>query len=452
MAGRSTTGVAAQSGAALDPESGAPRPQESWLRRTFGAVVDDANFRNLFIGNIFQFGSMQMQLVVRGWLVFHLTGSFAALGTISLANAVPGLIFAPIGGVLADRMPKKAIIQAAQGYNVVNAALLAVLAAGWFGLELEFWHLFLSSFIQGGVNSVMMPSRQSMISDLVPRERLMNAIGTNSAGQTFVQLVGPGLAGFLIAAFSPAAVFALMAAMYGLAVSFTVRLPSKPLYSFAESASGKAAAAARAGAGGRRGSGGVKDLVDGMRYVATDPTIRMLIIVNFAIVVVAMPYTMLLPGFVSDILNKGALEQGTLQSVQGLGAIAGSVMVASAAAHARGRMMLAWGALLGAGIVAFAISTNYWITLPIMVFIGAAQAGRMAIGQVLIQSYSAEEYRGRVQSVWFMQFSLVQFGTFVVSLLAEVFGAQLAIGGLAALLVLTMVLVALFVPSMRELE
>lgn len=440
------------------PEPGEPPSEEiitlplhsGWFRRTFGVVIDDANFRLLFLGNVLQFGSQQMQLVVRGWLVFHITGSFAALGTMSLANAIPGVLLSPIGGVVADRAPKKLVIQSAQLYNVINAAVLAVLAAGLFGLHLQFWHLFLSSFLQGGVNSIMMPSRQSMISDLVPRERLMNAIGINSSGQTFMQLVAPGIAGFLIATLSPASVFAVMAAMYALAVTFTMRLPTKPIYAFAQTAGGKAAATARAGA--RRGSGGFKDLSDGLRYVATDPIIRMLVGVNFLIVVVSMPYTMLLPGFVKQVLHEGAFEQGILQSVQGIGAIAGSVVVASAAARGRGKLMIFWGTLLGAGVVAFTISTNFWITLPIMVLIGAAQAGRMAIGQVLIQSYSAEEYRGRVQSVWFMQFSLVQFGTFFVSILAEFLGPQLAIGGLAALLVVAMLGIAAFVPSMRALD
>ncbi len=434
----------------IPPSSAAPAPPLGWARRTFGSILEDANFRLLFFGNVAQFTSMQMQLVVRGWLVFHLTGSFAALGTMALANAIPGLIFAPIGGVVADRAPKKTVIQVAQAYNAVNAGVLAVLAAGFWGLELEFWHLFASAILQGGVNSVMFPSRQSMISDLVPRDRLMNAIGINSSGQTFTQLVAPGLAGFMIAALSPSSVFTFMTGMYLLAMVLTMRLPSKPLYGFNQSAAGKAAASRRIASGKR--SNGLKDLGDGMKYVARDPTIRMLILVNFLIVVVAMPYTMLLPGFVSDVLNRGAFEQGMLQSVQGVGAIAGSIGVASAASRGRGKLMLFWGALLGVSITAFAISTNYWITLPIMVIIGAAQAGRMAIGQVLIQAYSDEEYRGRVQAVWFMQFSLVQVGTFVIAILAEFLGPQLAIGGLAALLALAMLLIAVFVPAMRRLE
>ena len=117
---------------------------------------------------------------------------------------------------------RKTLIQAAQMFNVVNAAVLAIFAAGMFGMHLEFWHLFLSAFLQGGVNSLMMPARQSIISDLVGPDRLMNAIGVNASGQTLMQLMGPGIAGFLIAALSPSAVFWVMAAMYFVAVTFTI--------------------------------------------------------------------------------------------------------------------------------------------------------------------------------------------------------------------------------------
>lgn len=435
---------------ALPPIDDADRwdaPARIWLHRTFGAL-EDANFRLLYLGNLAQFGSMQMQQVVRGWLVFHLTGSFAALGTMALANAVPSLLVSPIGGVVADRATKKTVIQLAQGYNAVNAALLAILAAGWFGLQLEFWHLFLSAFLQGTVNSIMQPSRQAMISDLIPRERLMNAIGINSSGQTFMQLVGPGIAGFLISARSPAVVFAVMAGMYAVAMAFTMRLPRNPLYSFTRSDAGVFVGHGRAPRGGR----GLADMVEGVRYLARDRRIRFVLVANFLIVTVSLPYTQLLPGFVTAVLKRGAFDLGILQSVQGFGALAGAVFVASAASKGRGRLLLGAGGLLGLAIVVFSISTIYWVTLPIMVVLGFAQASRMAIGQVLIQEYSEEEYRGRVASVWFMEFGLVQFGTFVVGILAAAFGPQLAIGGLAALLVLAMALMAIFSPTIRDLE
>jgi MFS family permease len=433
--------TAAQLASLEEAAVAAPLPS-SWAGRTFSAL-QDSNFRLLYIGNVLQFGSMQMQLLVRGVLVFDLTGSFAALGTISLANAIPGLLLAPVGGVVADRAPKKTVIQLAQLFNAVNAVVLAVLAAGLFGFELAFWHLFASALLQGGVNSIMMPSRQSIISDLVGPERLMNAVAINTSGQNVMQLVGPGLGGLLIAGWDASIVFWLMALMYGLAVLFTMRLPARPLFAYAGE---------RVATRGRRGAGSVRDLVAGMKYVASDRVVRLLILVNFMIVIVAMPYTMLLPGFVREVLDRGPGVQGLLMSVSGLGAIAGSLFVASLAPHRRGRLMIIWGAVLGAALVAFAISTNVWITLPIMLFIGIGQAGRMSMGQVLIQTYSAAEYRGRALAVWMMQFYLVQFGTFFVGILAELIGPQLAIGGLAFLMVIGMGGAMLFLPTIRDLD
>ncbi|MFN8584684.1 MAG: MFS transporter [Dehalococcoidia bacterium] len=421
-----------------------PHAGAGWFGRTFSSL-QDSNFRLLYFGNTLQFGSMQMQLLVRGYLVFDLTGSFAALGTMALANAIPGLLLAPVGGVVADRAPKKTVIQFAQAYNAINAAVLAILAAGLFGLELQFWHLFLSALLQGGVNSIMMPSRQSIISDLVPAERLTNAVAINTSGQNLMQLIGPGLGGLLISLWSPSAVFWLMGAMYALAVTFTMRIPARPLYAFERQP-------ARAATKGRRGSGSMKELVGGLRYVAQDPVVRLLILVNFLIVVVAMPYTMLLPGFVREVLGRGAGAQGLLMAVSGVGAIAGSLFVASMSGHGRGRMMIVWGAVLGIGLVGFAASTSFYFTLPIMLIIGVGQAGRMSIGQVLIQAYSAPEYRGRALAVWMMQFYLVQFGTFFVGILAELLGPQLAIGGLAFLMVVAMGLVALTLPTVRNLD
>jgi len=141
-----------------------------------------------------------------------------------------------------------------------------------------------------------------------------------------------------------------------------------------------------------------------------------------------------------------------LQSIQGVGALAGALLVASAPARGRGKLLVAAGTAIGIGLVAFALSTNFWLTLPVMIFIGMGQASRMAIGQTLIQTYTDPEYRGRVMSVWFMQFALVQFGTFLVGMLAEFVGPQIAIGGLAACMVVAMACLALFVRPIRTLE
>ena len=415
--------------------SDAPQRQRGFMLRRFDALANPY-FRLLFIGNLLQFGSMQMQQLVRGVLVFQVTGSFAALGLVSMANAVPSLIFAPLGGVLADRAPKKTVIQFAQGYNVLNAAALAVLAGtGLMRIE----HLMISAVLQGAVNSVMMPSRQSIISDLVGREKLMNAIGMNTSGQNLMQLLGPALGGVLLATLSPAFVFWVMAAMYAAAVTFTIRLPKSPAFAYD-------------GARGPRRGGGFRDMWEGARYVVQDPPIRTLVIVNFIIVFATMPYQMMLPGFVREVLQKGPAEQGILMTITGVGALVGSIIVASLTERNRGRVLLMVSTVGGVALIAFAASTNYYLTMPIMLFLGAAQATRMSLGQVLIQSYSADEYRGRVSAIWFMQFSLVQVGTFVVGILAEVLGPQLAIGGLAAAMLVALAFITAFVPRMRNLQ
>lgn len=156
--------------------------------------------------------------------------------------------------------------------------------------------------------------------------------------------------------------------------------------------------------------------------------------------------------FVREVLQKGPAEQGVLMTLTGVGALAGSFVVASLTERNRGRVLLTVAAMAGVALIAFATSTNYYITMPIMLVVGATQATRMSLGQVLIQSYSEDEFRGRVMSVWFMQFSLVQVGTFVVGILAEVLGPRLAIGGLAAGMLVALAIVTAFVPRMRTLQ
>ena len=123
------------------------------------------------------------------------------------------------------------------------------------------------------------------------------------------------------------------------------------------------------------------DLIDGVRYVSKDPTIRTLISVNFIVIFIAMPYTMMLPGFVADVLHKGEAEFGYLMMATGIGALGGSLMVATLSDRKRGRLMILTGVILGGSLLAFAVSTNYLITLPIMLILGFGQAMRMSIGR-----------------------------------------------------------------------
>lgn len=418
------------------PDAAASEEIPRWQRlpRTFDAL-HNRNFRLLLAGNTLQFTAQQMQTLVRGVLAFEITGSFTALGFMALANSLPGFFATPLGGVIADRVPKKTIIQVVQIFNTLNAVLLALLA--WSG-HLGYEHLAITAALQGAVNSVMTPARHTIIQDMVGRDRLMNGISLNVSVQNLMQLVGPGLGGALIAFTGATVTFWVMAVLYGGAVLFTIRLPKVPV-------DGPVELAARRG-------GGFGDLIDGLKYVANDPTIRTHILINFGIVLFATPYSQMLPGFAHEVLGKGPAEQGVLVGFSGAGALIGTLLIASHPAQNRGRLLLIIATMLALGLIAFSISTNYYMTMPIMMVVGAGITMRMSVGQVLLQTYSAEAYRGRTVAVWMTQYSIVSLGTFLVGVLAERAGPQVAIGGLAVALLVFVACVALFVPRYRNLQ
>ncbi|TAK79814.1 MAG: MFS transporter, partial [Dehalococcoidia bacterium] len=379
---------------------GAPAARPGRLSgRTFDAL-SNRDFRYIYFANVAQFGSMQMKQLVQGVLVYEFTGSFAALGLVSLAHAIPGLVLSPVGGVVADRVPKRSVMQWGQTFNM-NAAVLGLLAGTGV---LGFPHIIVSAVLQGFVNAIMMPSRQSIIPDLVGREKTMNAVALNTSGENVMQLVGPALGGFLLAVWSPSAAFALMACFFAVAVYCTSRVPKYPPH---------AAPVRAANRGGNLG-----DLREGFVYTISEPTIRTLIGVNFLVILASMPYTALLPGFVHDVLHRGAAEQGFLMSVTGVGAVVGSLFVASLPNRNRGQMLMLAATVLSASLVAFAVSEDYYITLPIMLIVGVSSSVRRSLGQVLIQTYPDPEYRGRVMAIWMMQFSLMSLGTFGAGILS----------------------------------
>lgn len=432
----SETGRAEPTGAA----STAPVAQRRRLR-TFDAL-SLPNFRLVISSNLLQFAGMQMMSLVQGVLVFRLTGSFAALGLTALASAIPGLMFYPVGGVVADRFPKKAVLfsgQAAVGTITVGLALLAA-----FSL-LAYWHLLVTAALLGALQAITTPSRHTIIPDIVGRERMMNAISLNTSGTNFMQLVGPGIGGALIATVSAAWAFAVMAALAFLAAALSARLPRRPMFSFAEES-------ARAGIAVQRPRGGFSDLAQGARHMAHNEYLRALISVNFVIVLLSTPYMMMLPGYVEEVMKKGAAEQGVLVGISGFGAMLGSLLIASLPPRQRGPLLVGVASIMAVMLIAFSLNTHYLVMMPIMLALGISSAMRLSLGQVLIQTYSEDEYRGRVVSVWMMQYSVVSLGTFGVGFLSEWFGPQQAIGGLAVMLLLFTVAVGLLNRGIRRLQ
>ncbi|MDA0365180.1 MAG: MFS transporter [Chloroflexi bacterium] len=405
--------------------------------RTFDSLRD-RGYRWFFLSSLGQMSSLNMQQLVRGFLVFELTGSYAALGTMYLVNSLPGLALSAAGGVLADRVrEKKRLVQAGQLFNGANAFALALLI--WTG-TLRFEHLLIAAVVHGTVMSLMMPARQAMIPEVIGLDRLMNAVALNSAGMNTTRLLAPSVAGFMLAALGASWVYFTITGLYLFATLTLARVPSAPL-----------ARDVRAHRGGRRGSEGVRELRDGLRYMARDHTMRLLLVTAMVFAMLSMPYLFLLPGFVAGVLHEGPGKLGLLMTLTGVGSLAGSLAIAAIPPRGRGRLLIGSGVILAIGLIAFSASTWFWLTAAIMVVVGVGEAGRMSLSMVLVQAYADDGYRGRVMSVYMMQRSVATFGTFFVGLLAAAVGAPLALGGIAVmLLVLALAMFAL--PGLRDLD
>lgn len=399
-------------------------------------------FRLYYGAMLGQMSAMNMQMLARSLLIYDITGSGTILGVMALANAMPMLFFSLFGGVIADRVEKKYVLLWGQAASaVVSLGIALTLVFGFMSEDRpgSWIILVIASLIQGTVMGLMMPSRQAMIAEIVGEEQLMNAIALNTFGMNLGRLVMPAVAGFVIAAFGYAATYYMMAGMYIIAVILIAIMPKTGTITL-------------------RGRGALADVIDGLKYVRHETTLLLILVITFITVLLSMPYMMLLPMFTEDILDVGAQGMGWLVSISGIGAMAGSILLASLPNKKRGLMLLVGSLILGIGLVGFSFSDMWFpsyawpASLFFIVIVGLGQTSRMTLGNTLLQYYVKDEYRGRVMSLYMMEFGLTSFGVFGAGVLADKVGVEWAVGGLAILLVIFSILVLIFSPRLRKLD
>ncbi|MEX0943241.1 MAG: MFS transporter [Pseudomonadales bacterium] len=420
------------------PEEEDSPPPTRWPK-TFDAFRD-TNFRWFFAALCGNFASMNMQMFVRGWLVYEITGSYEKLGWMTAAGGIVGLFAAPLGGVVADRArQKKHVIQYCQGFNACIALTIGALITMD---SLTFEHLLIASILQGLAMNTMMPARQALTKDVVGLDRLTNAIALNTSGMNTARLLLPGLAGGMVAALGggdgnidPARwVYYLMTVLYlsSVALMFKVRVEDRAKPQVPDGPM-------------------LTELKSGFSYVLRTPVIFMLLGCNFLMVFFSMTYFMLLPGFAKDVLDAGPDRLGLLISISGVGSLAGSLLIASMANRNRARVLLSGALVLGVALFFFAISTNYWVSMALLTVVGLGQSARMSLSNVLIQSYVDDEFRGRVMSIYMLEMSVLSICIYPISIVADVIGPQWAVGA-SALGLIVLVLVLFMVPGYRNLH
>ena len=379
---------------------------------------------------------MNMQMVARSLLIYRISDSGTILGLAALANAVPTIICSLWGGALADRIQKKSILF----YSMLGSMLISLVVAysitmGYLSEDVpgSWWILIITATIQGGVMGLMMPSRQAIISEIVEGEDVLNAVSLNTMGMNVFRILAPAATGFLINAFDFSVVYYISTAMYGMA-GFCMFLMPKTAQKFSE------------------GSSALADIVDGLRYIRQRKTMLLVLVATLFVMICGLPFMHLMPMVTEDILDVGEVGLGILFSVSGIGAIVGSLILASAPSRKRGIIMLVSGIIMGLALMGFAFSTWWLVSVFVVIFVGLGQTGHRASGNSLAQNYTEPEYRGRVMSFMMMGLGFSSLGTFVAGVLAEAIGIEWAIGGLALLLVASSVSLLVFTPRLRELE
>jgi MFS family permease len=373
----------------------------------------------------FSMAAMQINIVTRTWLAYHISGSALALGGVALARGLPQLILSPIAGVAADRFDKRKLIILSQSCLCALALANALLVH--LGI-VQIWHLIAIGMVQGIAFPFTMPVRQAYIPELVDKDQLPNALAMDASGRNANRVLAPSLAGLLIA-WHPTAAFYMVTFLYLGAMITLFYLPSsKP-----STASQKSA---------------LQDMMAGFRYITGNQLLLILMLMSFVAIVLGMPFQHLLPVFQADVLKVGPSELGFMYTAVGIGALFGSLIVAYGSDDPRkGLFQIAAGIGFGVSLVIFAISSTYWLSLALLVIVGFASQGYLTLTRMLVLLNTDKEMYGRVMGVYMMTWSLLPVSMLPLGALVDAVGAPVAVAAAGTLLALFIIIFASIRPS-----
>ena len=360
-----------------------------------------------------------MQTIAQSWLVLTLTSSALKLGLVNVLQFAPILVFGLVSGVVADRIPRQRILIATQAISAVLALTLATLT--WTD-RVQLWHIYGLALTLGIVNSFDMPARQAFVGDMVSKDDLPNAIALNSSVFNAGRLVGPAVAGVLLALFGPALCFTINAMSY-IAVLTSLLMMSIPAIKERPLP-----------------SKGLTQIGEGISYVRNTPSVAMTLLMVGVVGVFGLNFNVWMPLLAKNDLGTGAAGFGLLMAALGLGSLAGALILAFRVKSPRPKRMLATAGLLGGAEVVLAaaalLGAPISVALMVVVVLGFAMTSTMAMANTVVQSATPPELRGRVMSVYMTIFAgSAPFGALIAGLVSDVISAPASImlGGAATL-------------------
>lgn len=403
--------------------------------------LENRDFRFLWAGNLGAQFAMQMQVVARGWLIYAMTSSPMSLTWVLLSFAVPSFTFSLFGGVIADRLPKKQVMMVAQGLNCIATLVLATIIIRGHVTFIDFIYF---GVFNGTVLSLSMPSRQSVIPELVGERSLFNAMALSTAGMNLSRVCGPAAAGGIIAVIAHGdtsstvgvgVVYYIIAALYLVSVVSLGALHYKGRSTITEKKSVFA------------------DISAGLGYMWHTPLVFGLLLMSFVPMLFGMPVQFLMPAFNQDVLQGGPDGLGLLMGAMGGGALLGSLMLARMGdVRKKGLWQLAismtWAVFMGA----FAFTSNFMLSMVSVALVGLCSSMYMAMNMSLIQLAVTAEMRGRVNSIIMMTFGLMPIGVIPIGFIAEHYGIGRALQVSAAMLALVTIMLGLFSHETRRID
>jgi MFS family permease len=373
------------------------------------------NFQLFFSGQLISLIGTWMQTVAQSWLVYKLTGSSLLLGSVGFASQFPVFLMAPIGGMTADRTNRHRVIIATQTLSMILALMLALLT---LTNRVHVWHIFVLASLLGVVNAFDIPGRQAFLVDMVGKEDLMNAIALNSSMFNGARVIGPAIAGILVARIGEGWCFFANGVSYIAVIAglLLMKIHCKPR---------------------SNSDSPLADIIEGFRWVSRTGPIRALLLLLGLVSLVGMPYTVLMPVFADRILHGGARGLGILMGFTGIGALLGALTLAlRSGVRGLGRLVALTCAGFGVSLIVFSFSKHFWLSAVLLIPVGFCIMLQMACSNTLIQSMVPDGLRGRVMAVYSMMFmGMAPFGALLGGALADRFGAPttVATGAVASI-------------------
>lgn len=403
----------------------APAERDIWSRLPRGlAAFRYRNYRLFWFGQLVSVTGTWMQSLAQSWLVLSLTTSAFLLGLVSVFQFAPVLLIGLFAGVLVDRVRKRNLLVVTQALSAVLAGLLAVLT--WTG-RIELWMVYAIAFCLGTVNAFDMPTRQAFVVEMVGKDDLMNAIALNSSLFNAARIIGPAVAGVLLAAVGPAAAFGLNSVSYLAVITGLLMMKLGPHIDVVR---------------GR----GLQQLREGLGYVrSTDAILRPILLVGL-VATFGMNFNVWIPLLAKQDLNSGAGGFGLLMAASGVGSLIGALALAFLVTSVKRWMLFTTAATLGALDIALAVAgaipLAIGIAMLVLAAIGFCSTTTMAMANTTVQTSAPDELRGRVMSVYTTVFAgTAPFGALIAGAISNNFGtpASLLVGGLVTMTAVALV-------------